>query len=173
MEEEELQSLCQLSLAWNSCRSLSHTRESVRETRVGVGVGGGVGGVDTHEADHSVFRRQTKIACSQMRMTNVTLSLVVAFLAVLACGGESVRASLDAPSPDGPTIVGEGQDCQETVSPEFQTICAPGLDCGTWSDGSLRLCTRLQTHIHTREHAKAHKIMATLSVASVSVADNF
>merc|ERR1712137_458490 len=64
-----------------------------------------------------------------MRMTNVTLALVVAFLAVLACGGGSVRASLDAPSPDGPTIVGEGQDCQETVSPEFQTICAPGLDC--------------------------------------------
>lgn len=62
-------------------------------------------------------------------MTNVTLALVVAFLAVLACGGGSVRASLDAPSPDGPTIVGEGQDCQETVSPEFQTICAPGLDC--------------------------------------------
>ena len=135
------------------CRSLSRTRESARETRVGVG------GVDTHEADLSVFRRQTKIVCSQMRMTNVTLALVVAFLAVLACGGGSVRASLDAPSPDGPTIVGEGQDCQETVSPEFQTICAPGLDCGTCSDGSARLCTRLQTH--TREHAKAHKSMAT------------
>merc|ERR1712137_1238586 len=92
-------------------------------------VGVGVGGVDTHEVDLSVFRRQTKIVCSQMRMTNVTLAVVVAFLAVLACGGGSVRASLDAPSPDGPTIVGEGQDCQETVSPEFQTICAPGLDC--------------------------------------------
>lgn len=38
-------------------------------------------------------------------------------------------APAPSPTPSGPTEVGEGEECNGTLSPEFQTVCAPGLEC--------------------------------------------
>ena len=79
---------------------------------------------------------------TKLRTCGVVLVIVVVGSVVTL-----TEAMSEAPAPETElTFVGEGEECQETVTPAFATYCLPGLEC-TPSDpgllGSPGICTPL------------------------------
>merc|ERR1711920_238198 len=108
---------------------------------------------------------------------NVVQADVEACLSVIHVIDEVLLPDAIAPPPpSGPTEVGEGEECQGTVSPEFQTVCAPGLECITPPGvfGAPGICTAVPSCLSIAETAIATPELSSLVAAlqAVDLADD-